>query len=107
MCALRKRILLQGRLYICEHYICFYSHLFGYMKEKVIPLKVPGPESFCCLFQCSMLEVTKYTTIDGILAQTCSAKHMLVCQFWAIDYAMLPWHVLVTSLTGHPSRHLV
>lgn len=40
VCALRKRILLQGRLYICEHYICFYSHLFGYNKEKVIPLKV-------------------------------------------------------------------
>ncbi|CAL8460897.1 g428 [Coccomyxa elongata] len=39
VCALRKRILLQGRLYICEHFICFYSSLFGYNKEKVIPLK--------------------------------------------------------------------
>ena len=40
VCALRKRVLLQGRLYICEHFICFHSNLFGYSKEKVIPLKV-------------------------------------------------------------------
>ncbi len=40
VCALRKKILLQGRLYICEHYLCFHSSLFGYTKDKVIPLKV-------------------------------------------------------------------
>ncbi len=40
VCALRKRVLLQGRLYICEHFICFHSNLFGYSKAKVIPLKV-------------------------------------------------------------------
>ena len=40
VCALRKRVLLQGRLYICEHFICFHSNLFGYSKDKVIPLKV-------------------------------------------------------------------
>ncbi len=40
VCALRKRVLLQGRLYICEHFICFHSNLFGYNKEKVVPLKV-------------------------------------------------------------------
>jgi hypothetical protein len=39
VCALRKRVLLQGRLYICEHFICFHSNLFGYSKDKVIPLK--------------------------------------------------------------------
>ena len=44
VCALRKRVLLQGRLYICEHFICFHSNLFGYNKEKVVPLKVtPSP----------------------------------------------------------------
>jgi len=69
VCALRKRILLQGRLYICEHYICFYSHLFGYNKEKVIPLKVrvstalvilvhadrmpPGPRILQLFFSCT------------------------------------------------------
>lgn len=55
VCALRKRVLLQGRLYICEHFICFHSNLFGYSKEKVIPLKVVQTSSIltlktaCCL----------------------------------------------------------
>ncbi len=50
VCALRKRVLLQGRLYICEHFICFHSNLFGYNKEKVVPLKVtpcPPPVDVC------------------------------------------------------------
>lgn len=37
-CALHKRILLQGRMYIFEHYLCFYSNVFGWVKQKVIPL---------------------------------------------------------------------
>lgn len=37
-CALYKRILLQGRMYIFEHYLCFYSNVFGWVKRKVIPL---------------------------------------------------------------------
>lgn len=38
-CALHKRILLQGRMYIFEHYLCFYSNVFGWVKQKVIPLQ--------------------------------------------------------------------
>eukprot|EP00884_Botryococcus_braunii_P008439 jgi/Botrbrau1/17597/Bobra.0166s0036.1 len=38
-CALQKTILLQGRMYVFEHYVCFYSNLFGYSKIKTIPLK--------------------------------------------------------------------
>lgn len=30
-CALNREILLQGRIYISEHYICFYSSLFGWV----------------------------------------------------------------------------
>lgn len=37
-CALQKRILLQGRLYLFDSYVCFYSNLFGYVHTKVIPL---------------------------------------------------------------------
>ena len=37
-CALSKRILLQGRMYIFEHHLCFYSNVFGWVKRKVIPL---------------------------------------------------------------------
>lgn len=38
-CALHKKILLQGRLYIFQRHICFYSNLFGFVKRKVIPLQ--------------------------------------------------------------------
>ncbi|CAD7699391.1 unnamed protein product [Ostreobium quekettii] len=37
-CALHKKILLQGRMYVFENYVCFYSNLFGWVKRKVIPL---------------------------------------------------------------------
>ena len=39
MCALRKKVLLQGRLFVFERHFCFYSSLFGYHKAKVIPLE--------------------------------------------------------------------
>jgi hypothetical protein len=38
MCALKKRILLQGRMYVFDHHVCFSCSLFGYHKIKVIPL---------------------------------------------------------------------
>ena len=40
VCALKKRILLQGRMYVFEHYVCFHSNVLGYVKNKIIPLKV-------------------------------------------------------------------
>jgi hypothetical protein len=46
VCALKKRILLQGRMYVFEHYVCFHSNVLGYVKNKIIPLKVTlGPGS--------------------------------------------------------------
>jgi hypothetical protein len=39
MCALRKKVLLQGRLYVFERHLCFSSSLFGYHKTKVVPLE--------------------------------------------------------------------
>mmetsp|Transcript_9208 Transcript_9208/g.33743 ORF Transcript_9208/g.33743 Transcript_9208/m.33743 type:complete len:686 (-) Transcript_9208:1416-3473(-) len=38
VCALQKRILLQGRMYLFEHYLCFHCNIFGYTKKKRIPL---------------------------------------------------------------------
>lgn len=37
-CALSKRILLHGRMYIFDQHVCFTSNLFGWVKQKVIPL---------------------------------------------------------------------
>lgn len=38
MCALRKRMLLQGRMYVFSRHVCFQCNLFGYHKIKIIPL---------------------------------------------------------------------
>ena len=37
MCALQQKILLQGRLYISQHYVCFYARVFGAETALVIP----------------------------------------------------------------------
>lgn len=38
MCALRKKVLLQGRMYLFREHVCFHCNLFGYQKTKCIPL---------------------------------------------------------------------
>lgn len=38
-CALSKDILIQGRLYISDRHICFYSNILGWMKTVVVPFK--------------------------------------------------------------------
>ncbi len=38
MCALKKKILLQGRLYVFSGHVCFNCSLFGYHKMKSIPI---------------------------------------------------------------------
>lgn len=38
-CALQENILLQGHMYLFEHYICFYSNIFGFETKKIIPLQ--------------------------------------------------------------------
>lgn len=39
MCALKKRILLQGRMYVFAQHVCFHANIFGYEKLKTIPLR--------------------------------------------------------------------
>lgn len=34
-CALQKRFLIQGRLYIFANHVCFYANVFGYVKILV------------------------------------------------------------------------
>lgn len=38
ICALKKKILLQGRMYVFDAHVCFSCSLFGYHKIKVIPI---------------------------------------------------------------------
>mmetsp|Transcript_4690 Transcript_4690/g.18771 ORF Transcript_4690/g.18771 Transcript_4690/m.18771 type:complete len:1066 (-) Transcript_4690:111-3308(-) len=39
LCALYKKILLQGRMYVFQNHVCFYSNVFGYTKVKTIALE--------------------------------------------------------------------
>ncbi|CDO94833.1 unnamed protein product [Kluyveromyces dobzhanskii CBS 2104] len=38
-CALSKEILVQGRLYISDRHICFYSNILGWVKTVIVPFK--------------------------------------------------------------------
>lgn len=38
-CALSKDILIQGRMYISEHYVCFNSNILGWVTNLIIPLQ--------------------------------------------------------------------
>ncbi|KAH9610061.1 hypothetical protein KSS87_003354 [Heliosperma pusillum] len=38
-CALQENILLQGHMYLFDHYICFYSNIFGFESKKIIPFE--------------------------------------------------------------------
>ena len=38
-CAIKGRILLHGRLYICSSCVCFYSNIFGHETKKVLPFR--------------------------------------------------------------------
>ncbi|KAI0321252.1 hypothetical protein OF83DRAFT_1051510 [Amylostereum chailletii] len=37
-CALQRDILIQGRLYISEHHICFHANIFGWITDLIIPI---------------------------------------------------------------------
>lgn len=37
-CALQREILIQGRLYISENYICFHANIFGWITDLCIPI---------------------------------------------------------------------
>ncbi|KAJ0112598.1 hypothetical protein Patl1_00107 [Pistacia atlantica] len=36
-CAYQESILLQGHMYLFDHYICFYSNIFGFETKKIVP----------------------------------------------------------------------
>eukprot|EP00899_Mesostigma_viride_P000531 jgi/Mesvir1/10479/Mv21719-RA.1 len=38
MCAMQRKILHQGHMYLFDKHVCFYSNIFGYEKKKCIPL---------------------------------------------------------------------
>ncbi|KAF1803564.1 GRAM domain-containing protein [Mucor lusitanicus] len=67
-CALQKEILLQGRVYISEHHLCFNANIFGWITNLVIAFA-------------DIEDIEKRSTAifipNAILISTCSSKHFL------------------------------
>lgn len=65
-CALSREILLQGRIYVSEHNVCFSSNLLGWVTSLIIP-------------QEEIIRIEKKTTAglfpNGISIETANGKH--------------------------------
>mmetsp|Transcript_18210 Transcript_18210/g.55823 ORF Transcript_18210/g.55823 Transcript_18210/m.55823 type:complete len:722 (-) Transcript_18210:277-2442(-) len=80
-CAIERKILLHGRLYVTDRFICFYSNLFGFEKK----IKIPYSYITC---------ITKeYTAvfIPNAIAVITARKEYIFRSFWDRDecYAVL------------------
>ncbi|CCD24101.1 Ysp2p NDAI_0C04410 [Naumovozyma dairenensis CBS 421] len=66
-CALSRDILLQGRMYITDQHICFYSNILGWVSSVVIPFK-------------EIVQIEKKTTAgifpNGIVIDTLHTKYI-------------------------------
>ncbi|KAJ1453133.1 hypothetical protein M885DRAFT_422105, partial [Pelagophyceae sp. CCMP2097] len=71
-CAIERKILLHGRLYVTDRFICFYSNLFGFEKK----IKIPYSHVLC---------VTKEYTVGVIpnaIAVITARKEYVFRSFW-------------------------
>ncbi|KAG8433692.1 hypothetical protein GDO86_012155, partial [Hymenochirus boettgeri] len=102
-CALQKDILLQGRLYLSENWICFYSNIFRWETTITIQLKD---------IQCIKKEKTAKLIPNAILVCTETEKHfftsfgardrsfLLIFRLWQnalLDKTLSPrelWHIV-------------
>jgi len=80
-CAIERKILLHGRLYVTDRFICFYSNLFGFEKK----IKIPYSYITC---------ITKeYTAvfIPNAIAVITARREYIFRSFWDRDecYAVL------------------
>jgi hypothetical protein len=89
-CALQKEILLQGRLYVSEGHICFYSNILGWVTTLVISFN-------------EVMSVEKKSTAllfpNAIVIQTLHARHIFasfISRDSTYDLILGLWNV------GHP-----
>ncbi|KAI8064409.1 hypothetical protein BC940DRAFT_260124 [Gongronella butleri] len=93
-CALHKEILVQGRLYISENYLCFNANIFGWVTNLVIAFE-------------DIVDIEKRTTAlvipNAIQVSTQSSKHFFT-SFLSRDQA---WDLMVDiwRYSRHPSNH--
>ncbi|KAG2174239.1 hypothetical protein INT43_004260, partial [Umbelopsis isabellina] len=93
-CALQKEILVQGRIYISEHHICFNANIFGWVTNLVLAFsEVVSIEK----------KMTAMFIPNGILICTLHAKHSFasfLSRDMAYDQMFDVWRV------AHPSNPL-
>ncbi|RLV87931.1 Membrane-anchored lipid-binding protein LAM5 [Meyerozyma sp. JA9] len=102
-CALSREILLQGRIYISEHYICFNSNLLGWVTNLVIP-------------QEDIVSFEKKSTAglfpNGIAIETKDAKHYFASfssRDSTFEFMRTVWSKAtgkdINSVTSEPEPH--
>ncbi|KZV62799.1 hypothetical protein PENSPDRAFT_758451 [Peniophora sp. CONT] len=65
-CALQRDILIQGRLYISEHHICFHANIFGWVTDVIIPIaEIESVEK----------RMTAFVIPNALLVSTRTAKY--------------------------------
>jgi uncharacterized membrane protein YgcG len=99
-CAVESTILLHGRMYMTERFLCFYSNVFGLEKKIIIPLSV-------------VLQVDKANTamvIPNAITIKTSRKLYVFRSFWdrdstfeAIEAAVANIKVSLERVDGEPS----
>ncbi|KAI8069065.1 GRAM domain-containing protein [Gilbertella persicaria] len=91
-CALQKEILLQGRVYISEHHLCFNANIFGWITNLVIAFA-------------DIEDIEKRSTAifipNAILISTSSSKHFLasfLSRDQAYDQMVENWKASKTAM---------
>lgn len=95
-CALSREILLQGRIYVTEHNVCFNSNLLGWVTSLVIPLE-------------DIVRIDKKSTAglfpNGISIETKTSKHnfaSFISRDTTFDFIRTVW----LSCTGKSTSDL-
>jgi len=99
-CAVESTILLHGRMYITERFLCFYSNVFGLEKKIIIPLSV-------------VLHISKANTamvIPNAITIKTSRKLYVFRSFWdrdstfdVIEAALANVKASLSAMDGEPS----
>ena len=98
-CAIERKILLHGRLYVTERFICFYSNLFGFEKK----IKIPYSHVTC---------VTKENTavfIPNAIAVITARKEYVFRSFWDRDDCfnlLRAYHEMYRTVLEPASSHV-
>lgn len=84
-CALSKDILVQGRMYLSEHYICFKSNILGWVTNLIIPLQEViqiEKKSTAVLFPNGMIIRTLYHKYVFATFLSRDAAFVLITNVW-------------------------